>query len=71
MESNVSPEIPGGGRRGKISDIPGLPSGVIKKYIVERTNKAEVRPEEQSAKTESCLDNLLNEIQLKGSQRYK
>ena len=66
MESNVSPEIPDGGRRGTISDIPGLPSGAIKRYIVERTNKAEVRPEEQSAKTESCRDNLRNEIQLKG-----
>ena len=28
------------------------------KYIVERTNKAEIRPEEQSQKTESCRENL-------------
>ena len=34
--------------------------------IVERTNKAEIRPEEQSEKTESCLENSWNEIQLKG-----
>ena len=35
-------------------------------YIVERTNKAEIRPEERSEKTESCRENLWNEIQLKG-----
>ena len=32
----------------------------------ERTNKAEIRPEEQSEKTESCRENVWNEIQLKG-----
>ena len=37
-----------------------------KRYIVERTNKAEIRPEEQSEKAESCEENLWNEIQLKG-----
>ena len=31
-------------------------------YTVERTNKAEIRPEEQSQKTESCQENLWNEI---------
>ena len=36
-----------------------------KKYMVERNNKAEIRPEEQSEKAESCRDNLLNEIQFK------
>ena len=51
VESNDSPEIPD---KGETSDI------------VERTNKAEIRPEEQSEKTESCLENLWNEIQLKG-----
>ena len=50
MESNDSPEIPD---RGETSDIPG-------------SNKAEIRPEEQSEKTESCRENVLNEIQLKG-----
>ena len=34
--------------------------------IVEGTNKAEIRPEEQSEKMESCRENLSNEIQLKG-----
>ena len=29
----------------------------IKRYIVERTNKVEIRPEELSEKTESCLEN--------------
>ena len=38
----------------------------MKRHIAERTNKAEVRPEEQSEKTESCKENLCNEIQLKG-----
>ena len=52
MESNDSSEIPD---RGETSDIPGLPrplwitSGLKenfkKRYIVERTNNAEIRPE--------------------------
>ena len=46
--------------------ISGLRETFIKRYIVERTNKAEVRPEEQSEKAESCLENLWSEIQLKG-----
>ena len=37
-----------------------------KRYIVERTNEAEIRLGEQSAKTESCRENLWNEIQVKG-----
>ena len=37
----------------------------IKRYIVERTSEAEIRPEEQSEKTESCRGTLWNEIQLK------
>ena len=49
MESNDSPEIPD---IGETSDIPGLPSRegpketFIKRYMNERTNKAEIRPEE-------------------------
>ena len=35
-------------------------------YIVERTNKAEIRLEEQSEKAESCRGMLWNEMQLKG-----
>ena len=31
----------------------------------QRTNKAEIRPEEQSEKTESRRENVWNEIQLK------
>ena len=38
----------------------------IKRYTVERTNKAEIRQKEQGEKTESCRENLWNEIQLKG-----
>ena len=34
--------------------------------LVERNNKAEIRPEEQSQKAESYRENLWNEIQLKG-----
>ena len=41
----------------------------MKRYIVERTNQAEIRPEEQSEKAESCQENLWNEIQLKGQKR--
>ena len=44
----------------------GLRETFIKRYIVERTNKAELRPGEQSEKAESCRENLRNEIQLKG-----
>ena len=34
--------------------------------MVERTNRAEIRLEEQSEKAESCREDLWNEIQLKG-----
>ena len=44
----------------------GLRETFIKRSIVERTNKAEMRPEEQSEKAESCQENLWNEIQVKG-----
>ena len=54
-----------------ISDLSGLKKTLIKRYIVERTNKAEIRPEEQSQKTESCWKNFWNEIQLKGPKRQK
>ena len=33
----------------------------IKKYVLERTNKADIRPEEQSEKMESCWENLWNQ----------
>ena len=38
--------------------MSGLREAVIKRNIVERTNKAEIRPEEQSEKAESCRENL-------------
>ena len=37
--------------------ISGLKETFIKRYIVERTKKAELRPEEQSEKPESCREN--------------
>ena len=43
----------------------------LQRYIVEWTNKAEIRLEEQSEKAESCRENLWNEIQLKGPYRQK
>ena len=45
--------------------ISGLRKTFIKRYIIERNNKAEIRPEEQSEKAEICRENLWNEIQLK------
>ena len=44
----------------------GLRETFVKIYIVQRTSKAELSPEEQSEKAESCWENLWNEIQLKG-----
>ena len=46
--------------------MSGLKETFIKRYIVERINKGEISPEEQSEKTESCRETLWNEIQLKG-----
>ena len=43
----------------------------MKRYIVERTNKAEKRPEEQSEKMESCRENSWSEMKLKGPSRQK
>ena len=34
-------------------------------------NKAEIRPEQQSEKAESCRENLWNEIHSEGSSRQK
>ena len=45
--------------------ISGLKETLIRRSIVERTNKAEIRLEEQSENTEICRENLLNES-LKG-----
>ena len=46
--------------------MSGLRETFMKIYRVERSNKSEIRPEEQSEKAESCRVNLWNEIQLKG-----
>ena len=46
--------------------ISGLRETFIKRYIVETTNKAEIRPEAQSEKTGTCRENSRNEIKLKG-----
>ena len=46
--------------------ISGLKETFIKRYIVERRNRAEIRLEEQCEKSESCRENLWNETQLKG-----
>ena len=51
----------------RITSGLGLRETVMKRDIVERTNKAEIRPEEQSEKAECCQENLQNEIQLNGS----
>ena len=41
--------------------ISGMKETFTKKYMVERKNKAEIRPEEQSEKAESCHKNLWTE----------
>ena len=46
--------------------ISGLKETFVKSNIVERTNKVEIRHEEQSEKAESCREILRNKIQLKG-----
>ena len=38
----------------------------IKRYLVERTNLAEIKLEEKTEKLRSCRENLWNEIQVKG-----
>ena len=43
-----------------------LKESFLGRYILERTNEAEIRPEEQSEKAESRQENLWNEMQSKG-----
>ena len=38
--------------------VLGLKQTFIKRYIVERTNKADIKPEERSQRTESSRENL-------------
>ena len=51
--------------------ISGLKETSIKRYIVERTKKAEIRPEEQSRKNASCRENIWKEIQSKVPYKEK
>ena len=44
----------------------GLMETLIKRQIVERTNKPGIRPAKLGQKADSCRENLWNEIQLKG-----
>ena len=39
--------------------ISGLRETLLKRYIVERTDKADIRPEEQSGKAESCWEKFI------------
>ena len=65
MNCQTSPKMLASEEKATAS-ISGLKETFIKRYVVERTNQAEVRPEKQSEKTESCRENLSNEMQLKG-----
>ena len=51
--------------------ISGLKETFIKKYTVDMTHQAELRPKEQSKNVESCRENLRNEIQLKGTSKIR
>ena len=48
--------------------ISGLKETFIKRYILEKTKKTEIKPvtKKKSEKTETFRENLWNEIQLKG-----
>ena len=46
--------------------ISGLRETFMKRYIVDKTGEADIRPEKQSEKAESCWENIWNEIQMKG-----
>ena len=41
------------------------------RYIVERTIKAKIKPEEQIEKAESCRENLWNKIQVERAIKTK
>ena len=49
-----------------VLDYIRLRETFITSYIVERINKAELRPEEQNEKAKGCREKLWNKIQLKG-----
>ena len=71
MSSGLGPESPTPARRKLISQLVGALGPVKRKdyiradggfhkeiYLVERTDKAEIRPEEQREKAENCRENL-------------
>ena len=66
MPKGVVSSLMGVSSQSAISDLSGLKKTLIKRYIIERINKTEIRPKEQSKKVKSCRKNLWNEIQLKG-----
>ena len=43
----------------------------IERYIVERTNNAQIRLKKPSEKAEICWEDLRNGIQVKGQYRQK
>ena len=47
--------------------MSGLKVTFIKRFVAEKTSKAEIRPEEQSEKAKNCRENAWNKIQLKKS----
>ena len=51
---------------GRINGMKFTWKAFIKKYVVVRTNKSEIRPEEQSEKAENRRENLWIAMQLKG-----
>ena len=65
LQSACRPAVEGSVWRGVLRrllrKLSGLKETFIKRYIVERTTKAEIRPEEQSEKAESCRENLWKE----------
>ena len=52
------------------SSTKGRREAFIKRYVVERTNEAEIRPEEQSEKKEGCWESLWHEIQSGQAQLF-
>ena len=70
--SSIPSSLDTGRSAGQTRRISETLSGTfIKRHIVERTSKAEIRPEELSKKAEICQENFWNEIQLKGPQRRR
>ena len=56
----------GSQRTANTLDLPNHLRRLLERYIVEGTNKAEIRLGEQCENMESCREILWNEIQVKG-----